>query len=213
MSELCKFWLDWSIQALVAIGTLAVALAAIFADTIKNRFVDLAVSIDSSCGSYQPYKKVLMQGGQIVEASANLDARYFRLRVRNECKWFPAHNVYVWLLRIDRYEQGGAPQTWIGEIPLIWQHKDFLPGPRTIGEDPAVADLFSATAEGVLTLQLMIPALGLPAEFRGACELWLTVQARSDERSSPQTRFHVKWDGVWARDDGEMGAHIDFEPL
>lgn len=211
MSELCKFWLDWSVQVLVAIGTLAVALAAVFADAIKSRFVDLAVSVDSSCGNYQPFRKALMLGNQVVATSdSNLDARYFRLRVRNGCAWFPAHNVYVWLLRIDRYEND-APQTWTGEIPLIWQHKDFLPGPRTIGDDPAIADLFSATAEGVLTLQVMVPAFGLPTVFRGACELWVTVQARSDERSSPETRFRVKWDGALARDDQEMAPHIDFE--
>ena len=96
--------------------------------------------------------------------------------------------------RLDHHE---ADSAWRGEIPLTWQHEDFLPGPRVIGEHPAFADLVSISSEGALTIQMRNPPVGLKQVFRGPCELWLTVQARGDEGSSDEYRFHIKWDGIW----------------
>ena len=90
--------------------------------------------------------------------------------------------------------------TWRGEIPLTWQHEDFLPGPRVIGEHPALCALFTISSEGVLTIQARNPPVGLKQTFNGGCELWVTVQARSDESSSDEYHVHIKWDGNWDSD-------------
>lgn len=62
----------------------------------------------------------------------------------------------------------------------------------------------------VLTLQVLIPALSLRLEYREACNLLLTLQARSDEGNSPTTRLHIWWDGLWDRDDQHMLDHLKF---
>lgn len=200
------FWMDWGVQAVVGAGTLLVAGAAVFADSIKAKFVRLSIDVDSIHGTYQPFVKVVKQGDQIIGKSDSIPARFYRLRVTNGSRRFPAHRTTVWLLKIDHHETDG---TWRGEIPLTWQHEDFLPGPRVIGEHPAFADLFSISSEGALTIQVRNPPVGLKHIFRGPCELWLTVQARSDESSSEEYRFHIRWDGNW--DPIVERMKVDFE--
>jgi hypothetical protein len=194
------FWMDWGVQAVVGVGTLLVAVAAIFADAIKAKFVSLSISIDSVHGTYQPYVMVMRDGEQVVAQSQGIPARYYHLRVTNGSLRFPAHGTALWLLKIDRYEADNLVK-WRGEIPLTWQHEDFIPGPRVIGEHPALADLFAISSEsGALTIQVRNPPVGLKTTFKGACELWVTVQARSDESSSVEYRVHIKWDGTWYQD-------------
>ena len=197
------FWMDWCVQALVGAGTLLVAGAAVFADAVKAKFVRLSIEVNSIHGAYQPFVKAIKQGDQIVGQSQSIPARYYQLRVTNASRRFPAHRTTLWLLKIDRYKAEFL-QTWRGEIPLTWQHEDFLPGPRVIGEHPALADLFTISSEGVLTIQVRNPPIGLKQIFKDACELWVTVQARSDESSSDEYRVHIKWDGKWEVDANRM---------
>jgi len=195
-----RFWMDWGVQAVVGAGTLLVAGAAVFADAIKAKFVRLTISIEHVHGTYQPFFRVVTLHDQVLVQSNNaIPARYYRLRVTNSSRRFPAHRATLWLLKIDRYEADNLV-TWRGEIPLTWQHEDFLPGPRVIGEHPAFCVLFSISSEGPLTIQVQNPPVGLKQTFRGACELWVTVQARSDESSSDEYRVHIKWDGNWDSD-------------
>jgi hypothetical protein len=127
----------------------------------------------------------------------------------NGSRRFPAHRTTLWLLKIDR-KDGDSLITWRGEIPLTWQHEDFLPGPRVIGEHSALADLFTISSEGpVLSIQVPNPPVGFKQKFKGACELWMTVQARSDESSSDEYRVHIKWDGNWDMDNDRM--KVDFK--
>ena len=58
-----------------------------------------------------------------------------------------------------------------------------------------------------------VTALALPGPYKLPCCLVLTVQARSDEGSSPETRLLIEWDGRWDRGDKEVLAHLTFEIL
>jgi hypothetical protein len=198
------FWMDWGVQAVVGAGTLLVAGAAVFADAVRAKLVRLSIAVDSIHGTYQPFVRVIKLGDQIVgQSGTSIPARYYRLRVTNGFPRFPGHRTTLWLLKIDRYEADSL-NTWRGEIPLTWQHEDFLPGPRVIGEHPALADLFTISSEGVLTVQVRNPPIGLQQTFKSACELWVTVQARSDESSTDEYRVHIKWDGNWDMTDDRM---------
>jgi hypothetical protein len=204
------FWMDWGVRAVVGIGTILVAAAAIFADAVKAKFVRLSISVDNVHGTYQPYVVVIKDGEQVVAQSASIPARYYHLRVTNRSRRFPAHRTTVWLLKLELKEKDSL-ESWRGEIPLAWQHEDFLPGPRVIGEHPSLCDLFSISSQGPgpLTIQVRNPPVGFTQTFKGACEFWVTVQARSDENSSGEYRFHVKWDGNW--DPAVEGMKLEFK--
>jgi hypothetical protein len=139
--------------------------------------------------------------GEYIFGASPRQARFFQLRVSNSGRFGRAHRVYVWLLAVDYIEEqhGGSVRTWAGELPLVWQHKDYLPGPREIG-DPANADIFAVFEDGELTLFPLIPALALQTAYKVKCKLILTVQARSDETRSPETRILVAWDGTSGKD-------------
>src|SRR6266853_937360 len=210
MTETAKFWLDWVVQALVAAGTLGDVYAALFGEAFKAKRVRLSASIEQRRGVFTPTRTpvFLRRGNEVMQGGYNEGAsRYYQLRVQNMSKRFPAHHVNVWLLRVDQYANNAWASTWTGEIPLIWQHQDHIPSPRTIG-NPANADVFAISSEGVLSLQPQILALNLPREYRDACQLALTVQIRSDEIVGGDIRIRVEWDGRWHPDEDEMERHV-----
>lgn len=218
MCEMTRFWLDWGVQFLVAAGTLGAVYAALFGDSFRAKRVKLRASIENSLGVYTPTRTqvVGVRGGNVTFGGYNAgEARYYQLRVSNASRRFPAHRVDVWLLRIDQFGEDGGVQTWTGEIPLIWQHQNHLPGPRIVGNSANV-DLFAISGEmtsrnRVLDLQLQIGALNAPKEHREACKLLLTIQVRSDESNSAESRIRVEWDGQWECDDDAMSQHVIFE--
>lgn len=208
------FWMDWGVQAIVGVGTLMVAAVAIFADAIKAKFVKLTVAIDSSRGTYQPFMRVLRNGGQVVAlTSGSIPAQHYQLRVSNSSRYFPSHRTMLWLLKLDRKYGDDLKTDWRGEIPLTWQHEDFLPGPRVIGKHSVLADLVCLSSEGIVAIQVRNPPIAFPQEIKGACELWLTVQARSDESSSNEYRVHIKWDGVWDAESNRTKAELSIRDL
>jgi hypothetical protein len=209
MDKLTRFWLDWAVQVLVAAGTIGAVFAALFGDWLRAKLVRLSLSVTDSSGVYMPFIGETRINGHVVKREPG-EARYYRVRVANARPRFQAHKVDVWLLQLDQLRADGTlSDRWKGEIPLIWEHKDFIPGSRNIGK-AVNADVCSVIDKRVLTLQVLIPALSLRLEYREACNLLLTLEARSDEGNSPSTRLHIWWDGLWDRDDQHMVDHLKF---
>jgi hypothetical protein len=73
MSKEAHFWCDWGVQVAVAVGTFAVAFAAVFGDWLKAKFVKLSLSIEHPEGVPSPTQS----------AGAKRQARFFQLRVSN----------------------------------------------------------------------------------------------------------------------------------
>jgi hypothetical protein len=212
MSELARFWLTWIVQLLVAIGTIGAVVVALFGDWLKGLFVKLSLSIEKPGGVFTPTIRPTVDGELMFEVEESA-ARYYRLRVSNNSRFIKARQVFVWLLAIHHAdEKGELSCAWTGELPLIWEHKDQFPGARSIGE-PKSAEVVAVSAHGELTLQSLVPSLAIPGPYKLPCCLVLTVQARSDEGNSPQTRLLIEWDGQWTRGDNEMLEHLKFEIL
>src|SRR6202034_1282100 len=144
-----EFWWNWWVQVAVAIGTLALAVAAVLGDWIKSHLVKLTIKIDNSRGVLTPTEHPM---SQVVFES---EARYYQVRVANS-RFGKVHQVYVWLLLVAEMQAGKFHLVWTGEIPLIWQHKDYLPGARTLGG--ANADVVAITPhDRKLTFQPLVP--------------------------------------------------------
>lgn len=212
---LWQFWANWGVQVLVATGTGGAVYAALFGESFKAKRVRLSARIENPRGVYTPTRErvatATLFGRGFTEKVG--EARYYQLRVQNASGRFAAHHVDVWLLRVDQYGEEAPVATWAGEIPLIWQHQNHIPGPRKIGH-PANADIFGIfTSDGksVLALQPQIPALSLPAKYEAACKLRLAIEVRSDEAVLDNLGLWVEWDGKWARDDDDMERHVRFE--
>lgn len=200
------FWMNWGVQLAVGMGTLLLAAAAVYADAFKAWRVRLSIVIDKPLGLDQPVVKGIFVDGVQQTVSPTIPARFYQLRILNRSRWFFAHQTFAWLTALERVpiDHRQDPYQWRGELPLLWQHTDFLPGSRAIGRRSALADLFAISAEGILSLQLRNAPVGMPTAFTGACELWATVQARSDESSSGEYRVHIRWDGKWEADPKQL---------
>jgi hypothetical protein len=186
------FWWNWWVQAAVAIGTLALAFAAVFGDWIKSRLVKLTIKIENSGGvltrTLHPLPQMVFEG----------EARYYQVRVANS-RFGKVHQVYLWLLFVAEMQADEFKLIWTGEVPFTWQHKDYLPGPRTLGG--ANADVVAITAhDKKLTFQTLVPALNLPGPYTAPCHLFLKVQARGEEGDSRLMLIEIKWDGQWHAD-------------
>jgi hypothetical protein len=209
VNESTRFWLDWIVQSLVAVGTLGAVAVALFGDWFKSWFVQLTLSVENPLGVYTP-ETIGTLTGNVVTEQRQREARYFHVRVMNASKVCQAHRVDVYLLSVVEYGGDGAvSRKWIGEIPLIWQHQAQMPGPRTIG-NPANVDVFAVNSDGALKLQPLIQPLNLQRQYHEPCHLILTVQVRSDDGNSPEVRLLVRWDGQWERDSEVMAKHVEF---
>lgn len=209
MTEQDGFWWNWWVQALVAFGTTSAVVVAVLQDWIKEKLTCLSIKLENPLGVYTPTSVLTAVDGQLTRRPG--EGRYYQVRVKNTRRAFPAHQVYVWLLKLERHDNDGVLiDRWTGEIPIIWQHQDFLPPPRTLG-NPANADVCAVFSNGTLALFSLIPALNLTREYREPCNLFVTLQARSDERTSRELQIHIWWDGGWDRDDQKMLDHLTFE--
>jgi hypothetical protein len=208
-----EFWWNWGVQFAVAVGTIGAVFVALFGDWLRAKFTRLRVQVVNRLGVPTPTVRQTRLGDQVAHVGAGPQARYYHVRVSNLRPRFLAHQVNVFLLPVEEPGPNGDLQvTWTGEIPMIWQHQDYFPGARTIG-NPANVDVFRVTQEKELTLFPLIPALNLNAVYRSACNLTLTLQARSDEGESPVMRVRIAWDGEWHDGNEEMGRHLVFEEL
>lgn len=197
MTEGARFWWDWWVQLFVAVGTCGAVIVAVLGDWIKARIAGLSISMENRFGVYTPTQIAI--NGQPV-AGGRREGRYYQLRVRNRWPPFLAEDVHVFLLRVDELtEDGNIISTWQGEIPLNWQHKDFWPGGRTIGNPPN-ADLFATSSDGALTLQLAFVALNITPAWKKAVNLRLVLEARGRASASKPFAVGVNWDGRWDRD-------------
>jgi hypothetical protein len=203
-----QFWLNWGVQAAVALATFAAVLVALFGQAFRAKFFPprLAVNLADPLGEKTQARLTWFEDG--VQKERSEDARYYHLAVRNSRRWSPANQVQVVLLAV---EQPGADgrfvATWTGDIPLGWRHQQVYSGPRTIGPTGHV-DLCSVVKGKWLQLHPLVMPFNLEVVKRNSANLILRVQARSNEADSAILSIQVSWDGQWHDGATEMQRHL-----
>jgi len=213
-TQLPTSWWDWTVQVLVAAGTIGAVVVALFGDVLRHWFLPprLRLSVDSLEGVPTPVQvtRIDVQGHATVTTAAS---RYWHVRVRNERRWLPAHNVQVLVLKIEMPGPDGLPQTkFEGETPMRWENQELYPSGRSVGASGRVA-LCSVVKDDGLGLHPIILPFSMPVKWTAPCVLWLTFQARADEGESPPMRVRVAWDGKWEDGALEMRQHLTLEVL
>jgi len=187
------------LQALVAIGTLAVAVLAIWGDWFRDRLAPpkLKLRLRDSRGHLTK-----LNGKSVI---------YYHLVVENKRRWALATGVQVMIKGIWRRAADGTfkPENLAAELPLTWAFPQFNPiNPRI--RDRKICDL-GYLAEGDTEFK---PSLYFyPNNFRGfvkerdAVRFSLGIQA---ENFTSQESFlvEVSWDGVWDPDLDQMERHL-----
>lgn len=136
------------------------------------------------------------------------DGRFFHVTASNSRRWSPAHDVQIFLTRLDEPGPDGTfHPTWVGDLPMRWRNQESGPLTRTIGHEYD-SDICSVTKGQRLQIMSLILPFNLNPVRTGACRLALFLQARSTEADSPMYRLEISWDGLWEDGDTEIQKHL-----
>jgi len=198
MNECSAFQLILNI--FVAIGTVAVAILAIWGEWFRDKLVapKLVIQLRDSKGHLTN-----LQNGQKVI--------YYHLIVKNKRKWAIARGVQVMLEGVWLKAADGTfkAESLASELPLAWTWPQFNPLAPNISDQKNCDFGHLSESERVFIPELYI----IPNNFRGyvapnqAVRYSLRVKAENFT-SGKTTVFEVSWDGNWSSDMVEMERHL-----
>jgi len=192
------------VNILVAIGTIVVAILAIWGDWFRDRFASpqLAIRLRETRGN------LTSMGGRKV--------MYYHLIVENKRQWALAKGVQIMLDGIWRRAADGSfkPETLAASLPLTWAYPQFNPVNPSI-RDRMICDLgYIIEGESHFKPSLYI----YPNNFKGfvganeAVRLILKIQAENFTSKRPHV-IEVHWDGQWSTDMEQMQNHLVVKDL
>lgn len=191
-----QFWWNWWVYALTAVGTVGAVLVALFGQKIRALFPPLLrISVPNPLGEACPAEVPQPDGTKF-----RTDSRWFHVEVENQRRnLVPATGVQVFLQKIDEFDSavGQWRVAWsASEIPIGWKNQNIKPPALTIGR-PDGCDLFSIIRADppVLSIHPLIGVFSLNTQWRAACRLLLTLQARSVEADSNILQVEITWNG------------------
>lgn len=214
MSDECRFWLDWVVNALIAVGTIGAVIVALFGERLKARFFPprLRVSLVNPLGVKTPVL-LTWTDERGAEQRSTKPGRYYHVQVENAARWPKATQVQICIVRLEEPRPSGEfAITWTGEIPLQWELQAIHPLTRDVGRT-ATCDLCSVVQDKWLQLRTMIQVMNFQSTRKRAdpnaiMDFIVTLEARSIEGSSPPLRLRISWDRDWADGDVEMQQHF-----
>jgi hypothetical protein len=195
---------------LTAIGTLLVAIAAIYGDRIRGFLFspDLRVSLYDPRGEFSPQRFKTVENGVPVESIRK--TRWYHVQISNDKRFAVAHEVQVLIATLEKSGPNGLPMPTYaaGQLPLRWQHQEVYPAAtRTIGRPERADPLYVTETKELALTPLFFPS-SLQVTYRGRTTLWITIFAGSIETDSKPLRLQVAWDGEWDPGEAEMAQHL-----
>lgn len=187
------------LDILVAIGTIAIAILAIWGDWFREKFAapKLALRLRSRYGN-----PTTINGRNVL---------YYHLVVKNNRKWSLAKGVQIMVNGIWRKAADGTfkPETLAAEIPLTWSFPQFSPINPTLRNE-RICDL-GYLAQGNSHFK---PSLYFyPNNFKGfvgagdSVRLGIIVNAENFT-SAKSFVVEISWDGKWDTDLDQMEKHL-----
>lgn len=180
---------------LSAIGTVAVAVMAIWGDWVRSRLV--------------PPKADLQEHntrGSVERFPDGVKAIYYHLRVANQRRWMPLKNCRVFLTQVQRRTPDGRFKPIPLPVPLqmMWAPSEFSATVQTI-DSYRIID-FGFLVEGSDKFQ---PSLYVtPYAFQGFVRkdeaVRYVYQIMSDNMTSEEMIYEVAWNGEWCQNLDEM---------
>jgi hypothetical protein len=192
-----EFW-SLIIQGAVGVGTLLVAITAIWGDVIRSRWSGpkLRVSIHDA-------------KGELNWLNDKRPARYYHMTVINDRRWSPAHNVRVLLTKVFQPAADGrwVDRSFSGPLQLSWQFPESHPMFPVMGPD-RICDLgFIVKGE-----RFRLSPYVVPNNFTGYVssneKILVEVVAVADNGESLPARVEITWDGEWSDEETEMSRHL-----
>jgi hypothetical protein len=196
-----EFLTDAIINGLVAVGTIAIAVLAIWGEPIRRRWIGTKLNL-----------KLLDPDGEFTNLSNGAPAWYYHVAVENLRPHAPANNAHVVLTKLTKPSADGQfdPETnpiITGPIPLIRQHAHTLPRLATVGP-PAHFDLLNLVQRSDAQLQLVFVPNNLNPSIKAGERVLVELVAVSDQAQSPPLQVEISWNGQWSTDRSIMKRNL-----
>ena len=199
------------INGLTALGTIAVAVSAIWGDRLRSRFDPLELTMIKPTPMADPTTfSIFSPLTGSPPGTPGTRVMFYHLTVINRRRWRAAENCRVMLVGITRRDPANIFQPMAMPVPmqLVWAPAEITPPSITI------------TREQVLDLGFIvendknfIPRLySTPNNFQGyvgpneAVRYHLQIEAVNF--TSPIYVVEVAWDGQWSYDPTAMERHL-----
>ncbi|MGA1843364.1 MAG: hypothetical protein ACMUIS_02240 [bacterium] len=194
----CQFFWYMVAQWAVAAGTIFVAIVALWGHMIRARW-------------FGPKLRLALKNpkGEISMFSDGVVSRYFHLRVWNERRASPAHNVRVVIMELYRPNADGTMSqvTLSGPLQLAWQFQGSNPQFQTIGAE-STCDLGYLRRGEPFTLSTLFHHISFDPNVQPGQKAIFILRALSDECESDELKIEVAWDGIWSEDSDEIIRHM-----
>lgn len=192
--------IDIIINIAVAVGTLLVAVLAIWGDWFKKIFASPKLSV-----------RLRSQRGNPTKFSDGRNVIYYHLEIENKRNWALAKGVQVMISGAWKRIADGSykAEVMAAEIPLTWAFPQFSPINPSI-RDSKVCD-FGFLIEGA---EYFTPSTYfVPNNFPGyvgkgeSVRYGIEIQAENFRSIEPYV-VEVSWDGSWDKDLDAMERHL-----
>ena len=184
------------VQALVAIGTIAVAITAIWGDFIRNKYYGPKLNIT-----------LLDSLGDLTYLLNGIPGLYYKFKVENNRLWSPAKNVRVLLLRVYKPAADGkyVKSDFSGPIQITWQWSDLQY--QNIG--PESICTFGHLIKGKnFELSTYVKPNNLDRFIKANEKMIIVVKAVADTAESNTLNVEISWNGKWNDDRVEMSKNL-----
>jgi hypothetical protein len=195
--------LDQKIQLAVAVGTIAVAVLAVWGEPIRYFF------------GVRPRLRLVLHdpmGEPIAISEADgstTPSRYYHVRVFNRFKSIEARNVRVVIVRLARPAADGSmvAQPLAGPLQLMWRFSA-LHAPSAVVGSEDFSDLGYLKKGEHFRLTPFVAPNNFPGSLKPGERLIVELKALADNAESQSLCIEVSWDGKWDDDSAAMANHL-----
>jgi hypothetical protein len=212
------------IDAVVAIGTLAVAIIAIWGDRLRAwlapaKLVIECVDTNPSLGQLAIFEPPKLPSGMMIATDPNAPTRamWYNLKVVNKRPWMASRNCRVLLKAISRRGPDGQYHLEKFAVPrqFWWAPSESTPAEITLVRE----HVFDFGQIGDRADNEFVPTIfGIPANFPGFVgikeSLRYSLEIVADNFVSPRYQvFEVSWDGLWDEHPETMARHLTIREI
>ena len=190
-------------QWVLVAGTITLAAVALWGHIIRTRWLGPKLRVALK------YPK-----GEVSMFSDGVVSRYYHLRVWNERRASPAHNVRVVIRTLYRPKADGAMSqtTLSGPLQLAWQFQGANPQFQTVGAE-STCDLGYLRKGEHFTLSALFPHISFDPTVKKGQKIIVGLVALSDKGESNELKLEITWNGMWSDDSDEIVKHLVIKQL
>lgn len=199
-------WLNAVFDGLTAVGTIGVAVLAIWGEQLRSRFVPLSLLLTSH-----------NLAGTLTKTAGGRPVYYYHLKVVNQTRVRAAKGCRVMLVGLHRRAADGAfhPEPLPVPLQFVWSPAAFTPTQLTVQRDQVVDFGFVlAPSQFQGPPPVYEPALYVtPNDFRGrvgpgeAIRYLIEIEAEDFVSEAPQV-FEVSWQNGWSDQPAVMAGNL-----